>query len=199
MKYKQISIFDSLHYGFLKPFYPNRVGKYVLWTVICVFVTVHKSYASFSSRARCLCVCECVWACRLISADQRSSWFNHHHHHQLQLITPPLNTHHFLISFVRSLFVSPGCVWSRLRSSLVPSSFPVRIPVDLSLWIRHVTSALLFTALVWPSKSLRHYPVSLWTAPIISSIGLIKREPTRILFPCFYHDRTIWPINGSSE
>ncbi len=68
-------------------------------------VTVHKCNASFSSRARCLCVCECVWACRLISADQRSSWFNHHH--QLQLITPPLNTHHFLISFVRSLFVSP--------------------------------------------------------------------------------------------
>ncbi len=76
-------------------------------------------------------VCECVWACRLISADQRSSWFNHHHH-QLQLITPPLNTHHFLISFVRSLFVSPGCVWSRLRSSLVPSSF-----LFVFLWICH--------------------------------------------------------------
>ncbi len=68
------------------------------------------------------------------------------------------------------------------RLCLIPSSFqscaffvPVRVPVDLSLWIRHVTSALLFTALVWPSKSLRHYPVSLWTAPIIISIGLIKR------------------------
>ncbi len=96
-----------------------------------------------------VCVCECMWACRLISADQRSSWFNHHHH-QLQLITPPLYTHHFLISFVRSLFVSPGCVWSRLRSSLVHSSFLL-----VFLWICHVTSAL-----VWPSKSLRHYPVS---------------------------------------
>ncbi len=98
-------------------------------------VTVHKSYASFSSRARCLCVCECVWACRLISADQRSSWFNHHHH-QLQLITPPLNTHHFLISFVRSLFVSPGCVWSRLHSSLVPSSF-LFVFLFVFLWICH--------------------------------------------------------------
>ncbi len=81
------------------------------------------------------------------------------------------------------------------RLCLISSSFqscaffvPVRVPVDSSLWIRHVTSALLFTALGWPSKSLRHYPVSLWTAPIIISIGLIKREPTRILFPRFYHN-----------
>ncbi len=91
----------------------------------------------------------CVWVCVGVPTHQRwstISWFNHHH--QLQLITPPLNTHHFLISFVRSLFVSPGCVWSRLRSSLVPSSF-----LFVFLWICHVTSALLFTALVWPSKS----------------------------------------------
>ncbi len=138
-----------------------------------------------------VCVCECVWACRLISADQRSSWFNHHHHHQLQLITPPLNTHHFLISFVRSLFMSPGCVWSRLRSSLLPSSF-----LFVFLWICHsgfVTSHQHFSSRHSSDhrKSLRHYPVSLWTAPIIISIGLIKREPTRILFPRFHHDKNV--------
>jgi len=150
-------------------------------------VTVHKSYASFSSRARCLCVCECVWVCRLISADQRSSWSS----------SSSAAAHHttFIYSPLSHLLCQIVVCESRL--CLIPSSFqscaffvPVRVPVDLSLWIRHVTSTLLFTALVWPSKSLRHYPVSLWTAPIISSIGLIKREPTRILFPCFYHDNT---------
>ncbi len=49
---------------------------------------------------------------------------------QLIQLSSPAAAHHITFkysplshSFVRSLFVSPGCVWSRLRSSLVPSTF----------------------------------------------------------------------------
>ncbi len=160
-------------------------------------VTVHKYYASFSSRARCLC----VWVCVSVPTHQRWSTIQ-----LIQSSSSSAAAHHTTFKYSPLSHLLCQIVVFESRLCLITSSFqscaffvPVRVPVDLSLWIRHVTSALLFTALVWPSKSLRHYPVSLWTAPIIISIGLIKREPTRILFPRFHHDRTIWPFNGSSE
>ncbi len=144
----------------------------------------------------------CVWVCVGVPTHQRWS--------TIQLIQSSSSSsaaaHHTTFKYSPLSHLLCQIVVCESRLCLIPSLFqscaffvPVRVPVDLSLWIRHVTSALLFTALVWPSKSLRHYPVSLWTAPIIISIGLIKREPTCILFPHFHHDRTIWPINGSSE
>ncbi len=136
----------------------------------------------------------CVWVCVGVPTHQRWS--------TIQLIQSSSSSsaaaHHTTFKYSPLSHLLCQIVVCESRLCLIPSSFqscaffvPVRVPVDLSLWIRHVTSALLFTALVWPSKSLRHYPVSLWTAPIIISIGLIKREPTRILFPRFHHDKNV--------
>ncbi len=147
---------------FINPMLPSRL---VLVVYVCVGVPTHQRWSTI----------------QLIQSSSSSSAAAHHTTFKYS----PLS--HLLCQIV--VCESWLC--------LIPSSFqsgaffvPVCVPVDLSLWIRHVTSALLFTALLWSSKSLRHYPVSLWTAPIISSLGLIKREPTRILFTCFYHDNT---------
>ncbi len=42
----------------------------------------------------------------------------------------------------------------------VGCAFQIRHGTSGALWIRHGTSELLFTALIWPSKSLRYYPGS---------------------------------------
>ncbi len=138
----------------------------------------------------------CVWVCVGVPTHQRWSTIQ-----LIQSSSSSAAAHHTTFKYSPLSHLLCQIVVCESRLCLIPSSFqscaffvPVRVPVDLSLWIRHVTSAL-----VWPSKSLRHYPVSLWTAPIIICIGSIKREPTCILFPRFHHDRTIWPINGSSE
>ncbi len=86
----------------------------------------------------------------------------------------PAAAHHTTLYILTTLSspLSDRCLLSWMFG--VPVFIPVRVLVGCTLRIHHGTSGLLFTALIWPSKSLRHYPGSVKPAPIFLTGGLIK-------------------------
>ncbi len=130
--------------------------------VICKFVCddefkwCHKCHGSLIPcflLVSCSLLCVCVSVRVGVPTDQRWSTSQ-------RSSSTPAAAHHTTLYILTTLSspLSDRCLLSWML--VFPSSFLFVFSWVCALRIRHGTSGLLFTALSWPSKSLRHYPGS---------------------------------------